>query len=191
MTISGVSDVPVADNLGPFEQERWFDGSRVREQASAKELHDLFLSPLGFSRKDCWITDLVKVFLFKHGHIERYAKLNTQAPEGYRREKFQELAQRSLPWIAKELHAAKPALVITLGAEVAGVVRGIVSPSARLNLLRPVVERVDFGGMEIPMMHCAHPGILMRPNPKNVWPERHANEFVPVLKKAVKELMRG
>ena len=63
--IDGVNDVPIADNLGPFESERWFDGIRVREQPSAAELHDLFLKPLGVPREECWITDLVKVFLFK------------------------------------------------------------------------------------------------------------------------------
>ena len=36
--IDGVNDVPVADNLGPFESERWFDGARVRQQPSAVEL---------------------------------------------------------------------------------------------------------------------------------------------------------
>src|SRR3970040_1700883 len=43
--LSGVSDVPVADNLGPFENERWFDGARVRRQPSAQELENLFLVP--------------------------------------------------------------------------------------------------------------------------------------------------
>ena len=67
--INGISDVPVADNLGPFESERWFDGARVRQQPSARELHELFLGPLKLDRASCWITDLVKVFLFKPGHI--------------------------------------------------------------------------------------------------------------------------
>lgn len=31
--IRGENDVPVGDNLGPFEPERYFDGARVRTQA--------------------------------------------------------------------------------------------------------------------------------------------------------------
>jgi hypothetical protein len=67
--VDGVTDVPVADNLGPFQNERWFDGARIREQPSARELRDFFLSPLNIDRSSCWITDLVKVFLFKKGHV--------------------------------------------------------------------------------------------------------------------------
>ena len=32
------NDVPVGDNLGPFEPERYFDGNSVRTQKSADEL---------------------------------------------------------------------------------------------------------------------------------------------------------
>ena len=108
--------MPVADNLGPFESERWFDGSRVRKQPSARELEELFLQPLSVARETCWITDLVKVFLFKKGHISRYEKLNAVAPAGYVRERFFELGKKSLPWLEKELMTAKPSFVITLGA---------------------------------------------------------------------------
>ena len=45
--IKGVNDVPVGDNLGPFEAERWFDGARVRVQPSAAELENHFLGPDG------------------------------------------------------------------------------------------------------------------------------------------------
>ena len=101
--IDRVSDVPVADNLGPFESERWFDGARVRKQPSARELEDLFLSPLSVQRHKCWITDLVKVFLFKKGHIRRYEELKAVAPRGYVRESFYELGEQSISWLKKEL----------------------------------------------------------------------------------------
>jgi hypothetical protein len=110
--IDKVSDVPVADNLGPFESERWFDGGRVRKQPSARELEDLFLGPLSVDRTKCRITDLVKIFLFKKGHIRRYSKLKA---------------------------VAKPVFVITLGAEVAGILRGVRSASAQSKLLVPEV----------------------------------------------------
>ncbi len=106
--VDRVTDVPVADNLGPFENERWFDGTRVREQPSARELRDCFLSPLGIEPSSCWITDLVKVFLFKAGHVERYRRLKAEPPAGYVRERFSEIAKASIPWIARELELARP-----------------------------------------------------------------------------------
>ena len=177
----GVPDVPVADNLGPFERERWFDGTRVREQPSARELHDLFLDPLHVPRSTCWITDLVKVFLFKQGHVDRYRRLGAQVPAGYARERFFEIGVRSLTWIEREIACARPRLVITLGAEVAGVLYGIESAPARTRLLRPTIENVSFGTYSAPVIHCAHPGILMRNSLVNPWPRRHEDEFVPVM----------
>ncbi len=184
--IGKIANVPVADNLGPFESERWFDGVRVREQPSARELHDLFLAPLELDRSECWITDLVKVFLFKPGHVEKYTDLEVTPPSGYTRDRFFELGERSVGWLVRELKVAGPKLVVTLGAEVAGVLRGIRSASAQVKLLVPEVTTCRIGDQEYPTMHCAHPGILMRKGDgKNPWPERHAQQFIPALKKAL------
>ena len=182
--IDGVSDVPVADNMGPFESERWFDGTRVRIQPSARELESYFLEPLEVARETCWITDLVKVFLFKPGHQRKYAKLNATWPIGYSRDRYFELGTRSLKWIERELALAQPKLMITLGAEVAGILRGVTSSSAQTKLLVPSVETVTVGEYAVPTVHCAHPGILMRPAANNPWPDRHRSEFLPVLREA-------
>ena len=182
--LNGISDVPVADNLGPFEGERWFDGGRVREQSSSKELQKLFFKPLDIKRNDCWITDLVKIFLFKDGHVRRYNDLNALAPKGYTRERFFDLGEKSLKWIEKEVDLAKPTFVITLGAEVAGILHGIKSAPAQTKLLTPNVINLEIGSLSIPAMHCAHPGILMRESEKNPWPDRHVKEFLPALMQA-------
>lgn len=102
-----------ADNLGPFEPERYYDGERVRVQNSAAELEKGYLAPLGIERDRCWVTDLVKVFLFKEGHREKYARLAFQPPEGYARERFEEIGERSIPWIERELKLSNPMLVVT------------------------------------------------------------------------------
>ncbi len=52
-SVGGENDVPVGDNLGPFEPQRYFDGSRVRTQASADELAEVYLAPLGIERSAC------------------------------------------------------------------------------------------------------------------------------------------
>ena len=46
VAFGGLVDVPAGDNLGPFESERWFDGLRVRAQASARELVSCMVNPL-------------------------------------------------------------------------------------------------------------------------------------------------
>lgn len=74
-TINDVSDTPMADNDSTFSNESYYDGSRVRTIPSRKELNEVILRKIGVNRADCWITDLVKVFLFKEGHIKRYEKL--------------------------------------------------------------------------------------------------------------------
>jgi uracil-DNA glycosylase len=190
--VNGITDVPVADNLGPFESERWFDGSRVRHQPSAHELDELFLKPLLLRRSDCWITDLVKVFLFKPGHVNRYRdeKIAAEAPAGYTRDRFFELGSNSenLKWLEKELLVAKPSYMITLGAEVAGVLRGVSSSEAQTKLLSPESVPLSIGSASVHVMHCAHPGILMRKeDPRNPWPLRHRDEFIPALKRAQQE----
>ncbi len=191
--IGGERDVPVGDNLGPFEPERYFDGERVRTQASADELAEFYLKPLGIDRSQCWVTDLVKVFLFKEGHRAKYERLGKKTPAGYERERFEELAERSLPWIEEEIAVARPRLVITLGAEVAGIVRGVRSSAARVALLGPEVHDVLVGARKLPvrMVHLAHPGIVMRKGgdgSKNKWPNLHSNVHVPALKE---RLARG
>ena len=184
--LNRVSDVPAADNLGPFESERWFDGNRVRKQPSTRELEDLFLGPLKLKRTACWITDLVKVFLFKPGHVDSYRKLGAVAPLGYERKRLFELGERSIPSLERELRLARPRLVITLGAEVAGVLRGVRSERAQVKLLAPNVSELRVGDVVVQTMHCAHPGILMRRGTtKNPWPECHKKEFLPALKRAL------
>ena len=189
--MAGVRDVPVGDNLGPFEPERYFDGSSVRTQRSADELARYYLEPLQLNREqDCWVTDLVKVFLFKSGHRAKYEKLGIAVPEGYHRERFEELGRASVGMLLAELQVAQPELVITLGREVAGILRGVDGSKARNALLgNPPVE-VEIQGHRMTMVHLAHPGIVMRrSSTSNPWPDRHTNEHIPALKPALDGLL--
>ena len=183
MTVGETTDVPSSDNMAPFESERWYDGTRIRHQPSARELQDCFLTPLGIDRNSCWITDLVKVFLFKPGHVDRYTKISAVPPSGYIRKNFYKLGQMSLPWIRREIKIAQPRLVLTLGAEVAGVLHGVRDSSRQVALLRPEVATIEVGGLPVKVIHCAHPGILMRRGPSNPWPDRHWEKFIPEIKR--------
>ena len=185
--VDGERDVPLADNLGPFEMERWFDGARVRVQPSARELEELVLQPLGLARARCWITDLVKVFLFKPGHREKYGRLGATVPEGYDREDFEKIAARSLPWLELEIELARPKLIITLGREVAGIVREVQGDQKRNRLLGPPFLPWSIAGDEVVTAHLAHPGILMRPEGKE-WKVRHVEDHMPALHDLVRKL---
>jgi hypothetical protein len=75
--------VPVADNLQPFGSEQYFDGTRVRTLESADGLRKYLLDGLGLLPDQCWITDLVKVFLYKPEHTGSCGDVqpNFQVPE--------------------------------------------------------------------------------------------------------------
>ena len=131
----------------------------------------------------------MKVFLFKEGHVNKYLRLGVSPPSGYERKRFHELGQKSLPWIAQELAVARPELLITLGAEVAGVLREVPPGPGQTDLLKPCVEELNVAGIPVATIHCAHPGILMRPNAKNNWPDIHLKEFVPAIREHLVKAM--
>lgn len=189
-TLNGESDVPVGDIGGPFADKAYFDGARVRTVASGHELEAGYLCPLGLSRTQCWITNLVKVFLFKNGHIERYRRLGCDWPARETRSQFEELARQGLGWLLEELELARPRLIITLGREVAGVLQGVHGARARVALLggeRRVLWLDDVG---YPAIHLAHPGIVMCPeSAANPWSRLHRDEHVPMAREMVQALL--
>lgn len=178
-------EVPASDILGPFANDRWFDGKRTREQFSSNIFQDSYLRPLELDRSACWITNLVKVFLFKVGHAERYDQLRAKPPNGYERERFYELGRLSFPYLEKELKLAKPQIVITLGEEVAGVLRGVRSNGKQSRLLVPEISDLSIGDTTVKSIHCPHPGNLMREGERNPWPTRFRSEFIPLLKQVL------
>jgi uracil-DNA glycosylase len=189
-TLDGESDVPVADLEGPFSNERYFDGSRVRSVPSGLELETAYLRLLGLSRAACWITNLVKVFLFKEGHIARYRRLGCPWPERETRSQFEAFARQGLGWLVEELELARPRLVITLGAEVAGVLQGVPGQKGRNTLLGGDVKELWLGETGYPVIHLAHPGIVMRPaSAHNPWPRLHREEHVPRAREMVEQFL--
>lgn len=83
-------------------------------------------------------------------------------PPGYERERFEEMGALSLPWIEREIKTARSRLVITLGAKVAGIFRGMSGSKARTALLGPEISSLQYGETEAPTVHLSHPGIVMR-----------------------------
>jgi hypothetical protein len=155
--------------------------------ASGKELDRYYLDKLGLNREQCWITNLLKVFLFKPGHMGH--ALPSVADVA--RSRFEDLAssEANLEWLDAELRIASPRLVITLGREVAGIIRGVNNNAARNALLKGCIQEYPFRGQRYLWIHLPHPGIVMRKGSvKNKWPRRHA-VFCARLRAPIKDLL--
>ena len=188
--VAGERDVPLADNCGPFSTERYFDGQRVRTVNSGAALEEAYLEPLGLRRDQCWITNLVRVFLFKPAHIDKYRRPRCHWPPGETRSQLEVYAARGLGWLAEELHVARPRIIITLGAEVAGLLQGVRGRKPRNELLGGDPQEMRVDGKAYPVIHLAHPGIVMRPaTDRNPWPRAHRTEHIPVATEAVQKLL--
>jgi uracil-DNA glycosylase len=165
----------MVDNDSPFSNEFYFDGSRVRTIPSGKELNEVILEKIGVSRTDCWITDLVKVFLFKEGHIKRYEKLGkTNLTEN--RNNFIEYAEKSLVWLDREIELCNPKIIILLGLEVTKVFFSL-SDSLSKEYLNGSTKNKTINGIDRNIICLPHPGILMKKTDKNPWPERFDKEI--------------
>ncbi|MCR9290640.1 MAG: hypothetical protein NXI23_24980 [Bacteroidetes bacterium] len=185
-TINGITDTPVADNDAPFSDESYFDGSRVRSIPSGKELNEVILKRIGIERKHCWITDLVKVFLFKDGHVKRYKKLGKNNIEE-NRSKFEEYGRKSMDWLEKEIEICKPSVIILLGMEVTKIFFGLSDKMAK-EYLNGEIKVKEIKGTERKTICLPHPGILMKRTERNPWPDRFENEISIKAKKEIEKI---
>jgi uracil-DNA glycosylase len=165
--------VPVADNLQPFGQEQYFDGRRVRTLESGAGLDQYLFTPLGMRREAAWITDLVKVFLYKPAHVDSCRDVFPDFRATELRSRFRELALRSLPWLEEECRLCRPKLIVTLGEEVAQAVSGEYNTGADDLLSRDVTEAPSIGGW--PVLFLPHPDACRR---KEKWRQRMLERIV-------------
>lgn len=187
-TIDGETNVPVASNNSPFSDEHYFDGSRVRQIPSGKELNEVILQRIGIERKDCWITNLVKVFLFKEGHIKKYNKLGKYTIEE-NRSSFEEYAKKSIKWLEMEIGICSPGIIIILGYEAVKVFFGLSTKNAK-EYLNGEIKVKEIGGIERNIICLPHPGILMKKTKINPWPERFEKEISIIAKNEIEKIKR-
>lgn len=189
VTINGITDVPFSDNFYPFPNYKYFDRSRTRIIKSGVELETEYLSPLKLTREKCWITNLVRVFLFKKGHIKKYRDIDCAWPERETRSLFYDLSKAGSHWLDKELELVSPKLIITLGREVAGYFHDIKNPEKQNGLLTGEITEVEIEAKTYPAIHFAHPGIIMRAeSERNKWPKCHRECHIPKARKIIKNL---
>ena len=107
-----------------------------------------------------WITDLVKVFLYKADHVMSCGAAHPRFRVHELRSRFLELGINSLPWLKKEVELCRPRLIVTLGQEVAQVVSGDFRASADDLLRRPLSYPESLDGH--PVLYLPHPDACRR-----------------------------
>lgn len=158
--------------------------------ASGAEIDDNYLRPLGLTRADVLITDIVPYFLAntttsKSGRSManniRLYEAATGTKTGIEARPTEEAMVRlarempgNLDRLADIIGRAQPWLVFTLGTEPAAFLRGLTfaEASAQVDeLLYAPPVRLDVLGVEADVVHLVHPHLFLKRNAK--WTERH------------------
>lgn len=187
--LNSIRDIPLYDISAPFSNEYYFSGSSIRSVLSGEELEDHYLSPLGINRANCWITNLVKVFLFKDGHVSKYKQLSPVKYEMIQsnRNQFNVYATLSKKYILEEIEIAKPKIIICLGVEVGEILLGISKQKAKdyMDGVGRIYEAIG----DIPVMVFPHPGIIMR-GERSKWPNKLKYEIIPTAKSIIENIYK-
>lgn len=120
-------EVPVRDIDEPFENARYFDTYNVRDVHSSTFLYKEYFEPLGLKREDLWITNTVKCFLFKEGHINAYKDIGwydlLDSPVQESRTDYFDAAKPCFTrHLITEVELCRPKLVFTMGSAVCRMV---------------------------------------------------------------------
>ncbi|MEK6646678.1 MAG: uracil-DNA glycosylase family protein [Candidatus Firestonebacteria bacterium] len=179
----GKKTIPIDNLKKPFDDEIYIKDGVKNRNKSGEELEEKYLKPLGILRNKCWITNLVKVFLFKKGHYENELDSISE------RANFEQYAQKSLCWLDKEIEIAEPKIIITLGNEVAGIIGKVKGNNKRNDLLKKYeIKEITINNRKYKIIHMVHPGILMRNNEK--WSKVH-NEGIERLKPKINSILKN
>lgn len=150
--------IPVANNLSPFGQEEYFDGSVVRTQASRESLDRYYFNQLNIDVNDIWLTDLVKVYLYPDKHIKNCEQIAPKIKFVNTHKLFEKIAKASMTWMKKEITICNPKLIITLGEVPARVITGDKETQS-LELLNGDIRKTRTLDREYKIAHLAHPEI--------------------------------
>jgi hypothetical protein len=165
--------IPVANNLHPFAIEHYYDGLQKRELRSGEALLKYYLAPFGLTIEKCWVTDLVKVFLYKAEHREAIHDAFEDFNVPVLRDQFKQIGgmEENLRWIHEEIKLCNPKCIISLGEEVSQVLLNTDKHADKL--LTPDVKSLN----GYPLVCCPHPEACSR---SAKW-ERVAGELEPVI----------
>jgi len=182
--VKNIPDVPLYDATAPFSIEPYFDGSRVRSSFTGQELSEVILETLEVPREHCWLTTLVKVFLFDDDHVKKYHRLGREIKEN--RSKYMEYANKSLQWIRQEIEIANPYAILLLGPEVISSILLVSQEEAAGYMTGKVVEKKIIW-KNSNFICLPPPGVILDRSARNPWPRKFAIQIGPT---AMKELER-
>lgn len=183
--VNEVPDVPLADANAPFSIDPYFDGSRVRSSFSGQELNEVIFETIGVQREHCWLTSLVKVFLFDEDHVKKYHRLGKEIREN--RSRYMEYANRSLPWIRQEIEIANPIAILLLGPEVVSSLL-LVSEKEALDYMTGEVIEKKIIWKNSNFICLPPPGVLLDRSARNPWPRKFAIKIGPTAMKEIERL---
>ena len=183
--LDSIPDVPLFDSSAPFATDPYFDGARVRNSLMGEELVEVVLETLGVSREDCWLTTLVKVFLFDEDHVKKYRTLGKEISEN--KSKYMEFANRSIPWIRHEIEIANPYAVVLMGEEVISSLLLVSEEEAREFMTGEVIEKKIIW-KNTNFICLPRPGLLLDRSARNPWPRKFAVKIGPAAARAIERL---
>jgi hypothetical protein len=182
--VNDIPDVPLYDGTAPFSIEPYFDGSRVRSSFTGQELSDVILETLEVPREHCWLTTLVKVFLFDDDHVKKYHRLGKEIKAN--RSKYMDYANKSLQWIRQEIEIANPYAIFLLGPEVISSLLLVSLEKAMEYMTGKVIEKKIIW-KNSNFICLPPPGVILDRSARNPWPRKFALKIGPT---ALKELER-
>ncbi|WP_248345780.1 hypothetical protein [Anaeromyxobacter paludicola] len=175
----------------PVEVERQsFEGS-----ASARELKEQYFTPLGIAGDRAFLIDLYPYYLANAAATGERGRSMWDNVMTWQEEKKSCLDLRCRPapdemidWcrelegnearLAYWFSRCQPRLMLTLGAEAAAFARGFRGDGAarrgQEQLYQEPFASTAFGPAPLAVVHCAHPGVLMRTK-KGGWRKTHAD----------------
>lgn len=182
--VDGIPDVPLYNATAPFSIEPYYDGNRVRSSYTGQELSEVILETLEIPREHCWLTSLVKVFLFDDDHVKKYRRLGKEIKAN--RALYSEYANKSLPWIRHEIEIANPKAIILLGPEVISSLL-LFSEKEAMDLITGEVVEKKIIWKNSSFICLPSPGVILERSARNPWPRKFALQIGP---KAAEEIRR-
>jgi hypothetical protein len=184
--VNDIPDVSLYDGMAPLSIEPYFDGSRVRSSLAGQELNEIILETLEVQREHCWLSSLVKVYLFDDDQVKKYRRLGKKDLQE-NRSKFMDYANLSLKWIRQEIEIANPYVIILLGAEVISSLLLVSQEEAREYMTGQVIEKKIIW-KNSNFICLPPPGMLMDRSARNPWPRKFALQIGPTAMKEVERL---
>lgn len=178
-------DVPLYSTSFPYTDEYYFDGREVRKVGGSEYL-DQVLEKLEIERSNCWITTLIKLYLFSSKDVIKYNKLGNfkVAPDEFN---FKEWGEKSLPWLEAEVLLANPKLVLLSGLETISLFFD-VSPTKAKHLIDGELRELKFGRKRVPALCLQDMELMVNNNKRNPWPEVFDRRVLPPARKIISSL---